>query len=112
MRVSRTVLHWAAKQNHFKIVEFLLSIGADAQMKNNDGNLAAQLTNDELIKNLLKFGLNLKKLCNISDVLLINEARFTTHRSIFLVCRYEDGYSDSKHICAKFQKEVTCFILI
>ncbi len=53
---SRTVLHWAAKQNHFKIVEYLLGIGADQNIQNNDGKLAGDLTTDSSIRAILKFG--------------------------------------------------------
>jgi len=53
---KRTGLHWAAKENHAHVVEYLLGAGADPEVRNFKGQLAAELTSSDLIRQLLKFG--------------------------------------------------------
>ena len=49
-----TALHWAAKRNHKNIVKYLIrEAKADTTIKNNKGELAADLTTDQEIRTLL-----------------------------------------------------------
>ena len=50
----RTALHWAAKRNHVTVVRYLLKKGADKEIKNSNGEIAAQLTTMEDIRNILE----------------------------------------------------------
>uniref|UniRef100_A0A0L8HHF2 Uncharacterized protein n=1 Tax=Octopus bimaculoides TaxID=37653 RepID=A0A0L8HHF2_OCTBM len=48
-----TALHWATIRNHTSVVAFLLTHGADKNIKNFDGNIPAELTSDSTIHQLL-----------------------------------------------------------
>lgn len=50
-----TALHWAAKRNHVTVVRYLLKKGADKEIKNSNGEIAAQLTTMEDIRNILEY---------------------------------------------------------
>ncbi len=49
---ERTSLHWATKQNHFNVVKFLLSVGADAKIESKDGRLPGELATNDSIRGL------------------------------------------------------------
>ena len=48
-----TALHWAAKRSHKNVVEFLLREGADRTLQTAHGELAASLTTDAEIREVL-----------------------------------------------------------
>ena len=50
---SWTPLHYAAHHGHPDVVSYLLSVGADRDIQTIHGKIAAELTNDSLIKGLL-----------------------------------------------------------
>ena len=50
----RTALHWAAKRNHVAVVKYLLERGADKEIKNNNNEQPAQLSNMEEIRALME----------------------------------------------------------
>ncbi|KAL3876297.1 hypothetical protein ACJMK2_034161 [Sinanodonta woodiana] len=48
-----TALHWAAKRNHVAVVRYLLSCGADKNIKNKENDIPGQLTSNSDILALL-----------------------------------------------------------
>ena len=49
-----TALHWAAQENHYKVVQTLLDLGADKTLQTRDGLLAEDLTTDPEVRHLIQ----------------------------------------------------------
>lgn len=49
----RTALHWATKRSHGDIVSYLLEMGADKTVKNNDNQMPSDLSSDSVVRSLL-----------------------------------------------------------
>ncbi|XP_059488485.1 uncharacterized protein LOC132204174 isoform X2 [Neocloeon triangulifer] len=65
---GKTALHWAAQKGHIAVTKFLLSKGADVNVRNDDNDtpltLAARFSNEEMCRLLVDSGANLSAVDN------------------------------------------------
>ena len=59
----RTALHWASKRSHKTIIAYLLSHGADKNLKTRNGEIPADLATDNAVKRLLGGEKIVRNLC-------------------------------------------------